>query len=90
MNTQKRYTECKVSIVTVSGRKKRVLKYINHRANTQKVLVVGLRGGISYRAPNSKSRRYLRKQCERTKYSDTFWSEVDRQVKKKRTKLIKQ
>ena len=83
---QEQYTECKVAIMTIMGRKKRVLKYINHRNKTQKKLIVGPRGGISYKSPNSKSRRYVRKQCETLKSSGTFWNEVERQVKIKNKK----
>ena len=77
------FTECKVSTITVSGRKKRVLHYVNHRNNTKKILIVGKRGGISYKSPNSKSRRYMRSTCKKTKCSATFWNEVNRVSRKK-------
>ena len=76
-------TECKVSNIYVSGKKKRVLHYVNHRNNTKKLLIVGKRGGISYKSPNSKSRRYMRHTCKKTKCSVTFWNEVKRLSRKK-------
>lgn len=76
-------TECKVSTITVSGRKKRVLHYVNHQTKTKKILIVGKRGGISYKSPNSKTRRYMRTTCKNTKCSATFWNEVDRLSRKK-------
>lgn len=77
-----KHTECRVAVMTVSGRKKRVLKYINHRNKSQRLLVVGPKGGISYKSPNNKTRRYVRKQCKNTMCSSTFWDEVDRMAKK--------
>lgn len=74
-------TECKVSTVKISGRGKRVLKYINHRNRTQRLIIVGARGGLSYKSPNSKTRRYVRKQCKKLNSSTYFWSEVERQMK---------
>lgn len=81
MVKREQHTECKMTMTTVMGLKKRTLKYINHRNKTQKILIVGPRGGLSYKSSNSKSRRYVRKQCESLKSSQTFWNEVERQQK---------
>jgi len=77
-----KFTECKVSTITISGRKKRILQYVNTRKNSKIRLIVGKRGGISYKSPNSKTRRYMRSTCKKTKCSNTFWNEVDRLTKK--------
>lgn len=88
-NKTKKHTECKVSIMTKSGVKKRVLKFINHRMNTSKLLLVGPKGGVSYKPHNSKTRRYVSKACKQTKCSDTFWDEVKRQANIRITKNAK-
>ena len=71
-------TECKVTTITISGRKRRILQYVNNKTNTKKRLIVGKRGGISYKSPNSKTRRYMGSTCRKTKCSSTFWQEVER------------
>jgi len=72
-----------VAEVKVSGRKKRVLQYVNNKTNKKYQLIVGKRGGISYKSPGSKTRRYMRSACKKTKCSSTFWKEVARLTKKK-------
>ncbi len=83
MPRREKATECKVAEVKVSGRKKRVLQYVNNKTNKKYQLIVGKRGGISYKSPTSKTRRYMRSTCEKTKCSSTFWREVVRLTKKK-------
>lgn len=82
MVRREKTTECKVSEIKVSGRKKRILQYVNNKTNRKYQLLVGKRGGISYKSPNSKTRRYMRSTCEKTKCSVTFWREVGRLTRK--------
>jgi len=69
--------------MTISGRKKRVLKYVNEKNKTEKRLVVGPKGGVSYKSPNSKTRRYVSSICKKSECSKSFWDEVKRQAKNK-------
>ena len=78
-----KYTKCVTKIMTISGRKKRVLKYVNEKNKTERQLVVGPKGGVSYKPPNSKTRRYVSSICKKTDCSKSFWDEVKRQAKKK-------
>lgn len=80
---REKFTECKVAYVNVSGKPKRVLKYVNNRTKTTKLLTVGKRGGLSYKYPNAKTRRYMRSTCKKTKVSKTFWATVEDMKKKK-------
>ena len=38
-----KHTKCVTKIMTISGRKKRVLKYVNEKTKTERTLVVGPR-----------------------------------------------
>lgn len=79
-----RYVECKVG--TSKRTKKRVLQYLNNRTGVKRDLLVGKRGGLSYKSPGSKNRRYVRGICENTTCSETFWKEAKRMHTKKYTK----
>ncbi len=83
MVRREKVTECKVAYTTNAGRRKKVLQYINKRNGTTKILTVGKRGGISYKSPNAKTRRYMRSTCKKTNVSKTFWASVEELRKKK-------
>lgn len=83
MPRREKYTECKVGYRKNAGRRKKVLQYVNHRNKTTKILTVGKRGGISYKSPNAKTRRYMRSTCMNTNVSSTFWNSVEELRKKK-------
>ena len=72
----KKMTECKVGRNKASG--KRELQYHNSRTKKTFKLVVGKRGGISYKSPCAKTRRYMGSVCKKTKCSATFWAEKKR------------
>ena len=78
-----KHTKCVTKIMTISGRKKRVLKYVNEKTKTERTLIVGSKGGVSYKPPNGKSRRYVSSICKKTECSKSFWDEVARISKKK-------
>ena len=83
MAPRDKFTECKVGYTTNAGRRKKILQYVNKKTGTTKILTVGKRGGISYKSPNSKTRRYMRSTCKKTDVSKTFWSTVEELRKKK-------
>ena len=62
--------------MTISGRKKRVLKYVNEKNKTERHLIVGPKGGVSYKPPNSNTRRYVSSICKKIDCSKSFWDEV--------------
>ena len=64
--------KCVTKIMTIAGRKKRVLKYVNDKNKTEKLLLVGSKGGVSYKPPNSKSRRYVSRICKRQNVQNRF------------------
>lgn len=76
-----KHTECKVSKSKRTN--KRVLRYVNNRTNRKYDMVVGKRGGLSYKSPCAKTRRYLGGLCKKTRCSKTFWKEAKRLHKKK-------
>lgn len=78
-----KYTKCVTRIMTISGRKKRVLKYVNEKNKTERLLIVGPKGGVSYKPANSNTRRYVSSICRKTDCSKSFWDEVERQAKRK-------
>jgi hypothetical protein len=89
MQPREKYTECKVAYTKISGRVKKVLKYVNNRTKTTKILTVGKRGGLSYKSPNSKTRRYMRSTCKKTNVSKTFWDTVAQMHKVKSKTTLK-
>ena len=78
-----KYTKCVTKYMTISGKKRRVLKYVNKKNKTERQLVVGPKGGVSYKPPNSNTRRYVSSICRKNDCSKSFWDEVERQAKKK-------
>lgn len=82
-------TMCVTKFKTISGVKKRVLKYVNKKTKTERQLVVGPKGGISYKSPNSKTRRYVSSICKKSDCSKSFWSEVKRQAHNKKSQTRK-
>ena len=64
--------ECKTKVV----QNKRKLVYINKRTKKQFPIVVGKRGGLSIKTPNSKSRRYVKKTCKDAVVRPSFWEQV--------------
>lgn len=74
----KSIVECK----TVIKQNKRRLVYHNSRTNKSLPIVVGKRGGISVKSPNSKTRRYIKKQCARNGTSSFKTALANMQKKK--------
>lgn len=72
--------ECKTKVV----QNKRKLVYMNKRTKKQFPIVVGERGGLSIKSPNSKSRRYVKKICKQAVVRPSFWEQV-RNLQKHKT-----
>ena len=66
-----KYTKCVTKIMTISGRKK-CFKICQRENKTERQLVVGPKGGVSYKPPNSKTRRYVSSICKKTDCSKSF------------------
>ncbi len=79
------HIKCQTKYMTVSGKNKRILKYVNEKTKMERRLVVGPKGGVSYKSPNSKTRRYVSSICRKASCSKTFWNEVKRQATYKKT-----
>ena len=71
--------ECKTKIV----QNKKKLVYINKLTKKQFPIVVGKRGGLSIKTPNSKSRRYVKKTCKEAVCRGSFWEQVKNLQKRK-------
>ena len=74
----KSFVECK----TVLRNNKRKLAYHNSRTNKTLPIVVGKKGGLSVKSPNSKTRRYIKKQC--MKNSTKSFRQMIENLKKKK------
>jgi hypothetical protein len=48
------------------------VKYVNDKNKTEKLLLVGSNGGVSYKPPNGKSRRYVSRIYKKTECSNRF------------------
>jgi len=81
--------KCVATYITVSGVRKRVLKYVNNKKKTNKRLCVGPRGGISYKPSKSNTRRYVGHICKKAECSTSFWTEVERQASLKKNSTRK-
>ena len=77
--------ECKTKVV----QNKRKLVYINKRTKKQFPIVVGKRGGLSIKTPNSKSRRYVKKTCKDAVVRPSFWEQVKNLKNRKNSKTHK-
>ena len=78
--TAKTYVICKTKVL----QSKRRLQYVNHRTNKTMPIVVGKRGGLSVKPPNSKSRRYVTKRCMKNSQNNKlFWVTVENMKKKR-------
>lgn len=82
-----KYTECKTALQkTSSGKKKRVLMYVNNKNNTKLPVKVGARGGLSVKSRSSKNRRYIKGVCKKTKCDGQFWKTVENMRKSNQKK----
>lgn len=69
-------------MTVVKNHKRRPILY-NSRTEKALPIVVGSRGGLSVKSPNAKTRRYVKKQCNKMG-SKHFWSVVKSMQEKKK------
>ena len=73
---REKFTKCTV----VNSRGTKSLLYQNERTKRKLPITVGVRGGISVKAPG-KTRRYMKSVCKKTQCSKNFWNTRDNIVK---------
>lgn len=82
--TGKIFIDCKTKII----QNKRRLQYLNYRTKKNLPIVVGKRGGLSIKPPNSKRRRYITQSCKKVRNNAMFWITVENMKKKMSKKKV--